>query len=517
MVLDRGESDFQNDSSVQEISYLFSEKNEVNRLIDVLSDGDPVDSIERTEQRRDEALTRLKQIFDRYLECPALLDTSIQSMVEQISQSLLKILHSSRGEASCPYLLKTRHLFSFLTALSKVRGRKVVMKLLPVCTDDLQTIWKATLTLSNQLNSFPSHDDTAVMNATTNTAPLWESVYMIWNWNEVLSLVPFDCNVVMEEGWADNFLETCVRHFDDPGPVREASSACIAAWLSRSDWEAVQLPSFVLWCRDAIIGFMDCQHSANSVTIYQVLAILQTLTALLKKSTISRKLLVSHLRPLQEPLLALSESSCINNLLLRKMLVKWWSRWACAHLPISIPDWRYCRGKRSLLCNLQQQAQSESPVEPENCAQTSEITIRNNDDEKASISILPPDVLNQVEYAIGHVMEAVSHSSTIVRWAAAKGLGRCAERLPVQAADDILDAILKNFEDAENDRCWHGACLAVAELARRGLLLPMRLDEVVPHLVCAVQYDVRRGNTSVGAHVRDAACYTYWAFCRSYR
>ena len=63
MVLDRGESDFQNDSSVQEISYLFSEKNEVNRLIDVLSDGDPVDSIERTEQRRDEALTRLKQIW----------------------------------------------------------------------------------------------------------------------------------------------------------------------------------------------------------------------------------------------------------------------------------------------------------------------------------------------------------------------------------------------------------------------------------------------------------------------
>jgi hypothetical protein len=31
-----------------------------------------------------------------------------------------------------------------------------------------------------------------------------------------------------------------------------------------------------------------------------------------------------------------------------------------------------------------------------------------------------------------------------------------------------------------------------------------------------VQFDVRRGQSSVGSHVRDAACYSYWAFARAY-
>ena len=31
-----------------------------------------------------------------------------------------------------------------------------------------------------------------------------------------------------------------------------------------------------------------------------------------------------------------------------------------------------------------------------------------------------------------------------------------------------------------------------------------------------MQFDVRRGQSSVGSHVRDAACYSYWAFARAY-
>ena len=34
--------------------------------------------------------------------------------------------------------------------------------------------------------------------------------------------------------------------------------------------------------------------------------------------------------------------------------------------------------------------------------------------------------------------------------------------------------------------------------------------------LCLLQFDVPRRQTSVGAHVRDAACYTYWAFARAY-
>ena len=68
----------------------------------------------------------------------------------------------------------------------------------------------------------------------------------------------------------------------------------------------------------------------------------------------------------------------------------------------------------------------------------------------------------------------------------------------------------------ESDGAWHGSCLALAELGRRGLLLPARLGEVVPVVLRALAYDEMRGACSVGAHVRDAACYVAWAFARAY-
>jgi hypothetical protein len=72
------------------------------------------------------------------------------------------------------------------------------------------------------------------------------------------------------------------------------------------------------------------------------------------------------------------------------------------------------------------------------------------------------------------------------------------------------------FNDSEPDSSWHGACLCLAELCRRGLLLPERIAEFVPILDHALIYDVNKGTHSVGAHVRDAACYVVWSFARAY-
>ena len=91
---------------------------------------------------------------------------------------------------------------------------------------------------------------------------------------------------------------------------------------------------------------------------------------------------------------------------------------------------------------------------------------------------------------------------TIVRWSSAKGIGRLTERLPIFLADEIIECVINLFsedvyfdegilcEDIRNvsDSTWHGACLAIAELSRRGLLLPGRLNEVVPWIkkVCTI-------------------------------
>lgn len=53
-------------------------------------------------------------------------------------------------------------------------------------------------------------------------------------------------------------------------------------------------------------------------------------------------------------------------------------------------------------------------------------------------------------------------------------------------------------------------------LAKRGLLLPYRLETMVPLLLQALVYDELKGYMSVGQHIRDAACYMCWAFARAY-
>lgn len=102
------------------------------------------------------------------------------------------------------------------------------------------------------------------------------------------------------------------------------------------------------------------------------------------------------------------------------------------------------------------------------------------------------------------------------RWSSAKGIGRITGRLPKEFADEVVGSILELFSPRESDGAWHGGCLALAELGRRGLLLPQRLGEVVPLVLKALMYDEQKGHGSVGGHIRDGACYVCWAFARAY-
>ena len=87
--------------------------------------------------------------------------------------------------------------------------------------------------------------------------------------------------------------------------------------------------------------------------------------------------------------------------------------------------------------------------------------------------------------------------------------------LPAAAPIPISPPSVAPPGPAESDTAWHGGCLALAELARRSLLLPARLPSVAPVVAAALAYDVRRGPHSVGGHVRDAAAYECWAYARA--
>jgi hypothetical protein len=244
--------------------------------------------------------------------------------------------------------------------------------------------------------------------------------------------------------------------------------------------------------------------------------------------------------------------------LLRKLTVKLAARTGLTHLPPRVVAWRYNRGSRSLLENLSQAgvAAAKDAAAKErsgaaaaagidasaaavasatstllqsgnaglrdatlaaaggapSSASSSSSSSAHADAAHASIGDVPPEL----EDIIDLLLQGLRDSDTVVRWSAAKGIGRVTGRLPRDFGDDVVQAVLRLLTAQEGDGAWHGGCLALAELARRGLLLPARLPEVVPLVLQALQYDVRRGSHSVGQHVRDAACYVCWAFARAY-
>jgi hypothetical protein len=156
--------------------------------------------------------------------------------------------------------------------------------------------------------------------------------------------------------------------------------------------------------------------------------------------------------------------------LLRKLAVKLVQRVGLVFLKPRVAAWRYRRGNRSLAENLAGGGDASSTAQC--AAQHMEC---GEDDEDYDI----PD--EELELVLGFVLKALKDKDTVVRWSAAKGVGRVSARLPRESADDVISSLLDScFGPCESDSAWHGGCLALAELARRGYLLPARLPEVVP-------------------------------------
>lgn len=63
-----------------------------------------------------------------------------------------------------------------------------------------------------------------------------------------------------------------------------------------------------------------------------------------------------------------------------------------------------------------------------------------------------------------------------------------------ELGDEVAGSVLAVFgSPGGGEASWHGGCLALAELARRGLLLPARLPEAAAVVRQGLLYDVRRG------------------------
>lgn len=538
-----------------------------------------------------ESLKKFRVILDTYLECPSLLDSKLEVMVNALTIQIQSILRDIFFEArslqedndddndrkpdsviSDNISSITNHsaisfCLSALYTLCKVRGRKKVQKFLPHQVDDLEPL---LYFLQSLATTTPMNNDTDDTNQTKiqNTIykfsnkihcendhipQIWEGQFVLMSWLEVLALLPFNLNT-FSQNIKQNILDICNKHLQDIGPTRTSASSCLARLLTRPDLEQEGfLKDFISnYATNILNDDDDKENNINTKNTYLVMGVLETLVHCFKKGTQS---MVDSIDPnLWELILKKAQKeqqkSSRSSFVIRKLWVKLFARIGMAFLKPRVADWRYSRGKRSLLENLnntasassqqttqtaRQQDEKEEEEKKMECHYTTQLPKNLSELQQIKDSSFFFEIPSQVEDVTSLLLGYLQDPSTIIRYTASKNLGRLTERLPQICSQDILDFIFHLSDEAlagdgeegnvcntttENQRIatLHGTSLALAELARRGLLLPDRLNQSIHTLVTkAMQFDERKNKSmAIGGQVRDASCYACWAFSRAY-
>eukprot|EP01031_Cornospumella_fuschlensis_P039379 gene39379-47934_t len=434
--------------------------------------------------RREQLLESLDKTLIKYQEQPQLLGPHIESLMDPVNAALVDLLGRS-DNLSAKENLMLLHISKFIQLLCRIRGFKQVAKHLP---HEVHQLEPCCLLLTKQNKE--SYDS-------------WETRYALLLWLSSLVLIPFDLTSMDSQTQGASLIQLLISvamsFLDDSGPTREAAGFCLANLFTRPDMEAQHLESFLRSTAVVLQRRVDSKSASNNREYFEYIGMLSCLNQIFKRGHRSKLVPLIHLVYANATNLASTATQTIE----RKLLCKLIQRLGMTFLPPKEASWRYQRGQRSLMSNLNKS--STAALSTDRIAQSLA------DDDEESVSF--PDELEDI---IGLIISFLSDKDTVVRWSAAKGVGRITMRLTKALAADVLQAVLSLFEDASADMNWHGGCLAIAELSRRGLLLPEQLGPVVEVINQGMRFDLLRGQHSVGAHVRDAACYVCWAFARAY-
>lgn len=436
-------------------------------------------------------------ILERYQEAPHLLDPHLES----ITNPLIKVAR----DLGAPPARQTA-VFSIIYLLTKVRGYKTVLKLFSHDAADFHPV------LHRLLDGAPLSLNEANASLSPNEASTdaWKTCYILLLWMSLICMLPFNMKV-LDSGGAESdvqkILRLCKVYLRVTDKAREGAAVLVSRLITRPDMQDRMLPDFLEWCDEQLAE----TDPGNVAGMTKLIGVLSALSAVFKLG--KREDLLHYAAPLLKRLEASKFATC-GNTLLRKLTAKLVQRVGLTFLVPKLAPWRYQRGNRFLMGTVSTgkttehiMATSQGDVQNDSACSS-----RGTDDDDDT----EYDIPEEIEEVLELLLVAMKDKDTVVRWSAAKGVGRVTGRLPLELADDVVGSVLELCDHSQGDGAWHGACLTLAELGRRGLLLPQRLDEVVPVILRALAYDEMRGACSVGAHVRDAACYVAWAFARAY-
>lgn len=396
-----------------------------------------------------------------------MLDPHLPQITSFLITRVSKFLEETEGKIEEPKNITL--VFIILYTLTKVRGYKTIIKLFPHEVVDLVRTFRFL-----------------ELKMASETSP-WEVSYILFLWMKIIILIPFNLDS-LDDGdvpLRQRLLDIGKRGISDSRIVNRAASEFLSTLLTRPDFTE-DMNKYLEWAREVLT-----KPITNSRDIYFINEVVFSLCKILVLG--ERSKMVGFSLSLIEQGIHEKVPANAN----RKLTTKLFQRIGLVLLPPKTPKWKYSRKKQSLEFNLK--------------GTTSTVLSTNIEEEDAEY-----DVPEEIEVIIGMLIDSLKDKQTMVRWSAAKGLARITNRLPLELANEITSSLFELFSPLETDTTLHGVCLATAEFIRRGLILPERIDELIPKVLVALVFEQRRGNFLTGSHVRDAACYVCWSLARTY-
>lgn len=426
-----------------------------------------------------ELLRQLMLILGEYQEQAYLLDPYLEGLVIPAAECLrthAKACTSDPGVKSSTS--RIGRLADLLYNYIKCRGYKTITSFFPHEVADVTTAIEFMRLLGG-----PSSE-----------TYLWSLRYVVLLWLSLVCRIPFDLeqfDEVGQHGRTANMIESIAKEYlDKAGLEREGAAILLARFYTRKDTRE-QFRTFLQWSNSTI----------QSDNIFLSLGVLQVLCEFVKSGAPEETRAAAN--DLMEISEAISSSEALmGNTLMRKYRTKLLSRIGLRLVP---PRRTFTRLKMRALDDSGNEDASQD---------------HDNDDDEI-------DIPEELDGVLDALLKAVQDRDTVVRWSAAKGIGRLSERLPNDFSSQVLENVLYLFSihiiagasvydlPSIAEATWHGACLASAEIARRGLVPPTILPKLLDWLSQALYFDIRKGAHSIGSNVRDAAAYVIWALARA--
>ncbi|KAK6106480.1 Catenin-beta-like Arm-motif containing nuclear family protein [Brugia pahangi] len=447
------DSMMQDDILEPQKTFAETHRQEVFAIIDLIPS---FASSQRDTENRSE---RFRYLLDLYQEQPSLLDPFMEIMINRFDDV-------------------SNVAFALLAHISKVRGYKVFLSLLP---HEMKYMEKVLSSLERYSDSVMDMD----------------SRYILLLWTVILCKNPFDLSKFETKNGC-NVLERMITValpylYLNTDRCQHSAALLLSLVVSREDARKKYLKKLIDPCISAIES-CEGKWSLNN----ELVGSLRLLAAILKKGEREDLLLIT-----DQVLKALHRLSNLedSDFTVKKLTVKIVQRLGMVFLKPKIAKWRYNNGN----CNLNLESDFGK------CRELNILEVENFADEVHEVPYA------KLEVVLNTILESLRDRHTDIRWAGAKGIGRILSRLPKHLASDVLCNIIKfNFNLHSGNAAWHGGCLAVAELARRGFLPLERLPDIMKILLIALVFEEPQGHHALGASVRDAACYICWSLARTF-